>query len=166
MHYPYGNEAAISYGCGFEKVNDDNDYDYRHKCHTEPGSSGSPILNALNNKVIDIHKGYINKNNFNIGTFLKFPLNELFQHKNQEGEIIIFISCPYGPKFYLRVNLSNTAKELKKMINEKLEEKYRIPEERMMLMFNGDIFYDGQTLDYYELEDYDSILMFRKIYGG
>ena len=169
LHYPYGDEAAISYGCGFEKVekvNDDNDYDYKHKCHTESGSSGSPILNALNNKVIGIHKGYINKNNFNIGTLLKFPLNELFQHKNQEAEIIIFIDSCEREEFDLRVNLSNTVKELKKMINEKLEEKYRIPEERMMLMFNGDIFYDGQTLDYYELEDYDSILMFRKIYGG
>ena len=64
----------ISKGTGIEKI---NEYDIKHLCNTQPGSSGSPILNLLTNKVIGIHKGTIPKKKINIGTFLKFPLNEL-----------------------------------------------------------------------------------------
>ena len=70
-------EAKVSKGKGIEKV---NDYDIKHFCHTEPGSSGGPILSNFTNKVIGIHKGSIAKYGkcaYNIGTFLKFPLNEL-----------------------------------------------------------------------------------------
>ena len=44
------------------------------------GSSGSPILNLTNNKVIGIHKGCVKIKDeviLNIGTLLKFPLKEL-----------------------------------------------------------------------------------------
>ena len=73
MHYPNAEEAKVSFGSGIEKV---NEYDIKHKCHTEPGSSGGPILSKLTNKVIGIHKGSIG-NKYNIGTFLKYPLNDL-----------------------------------------------------------------------------------------
>ena len=79
LHHPNAEEAKVSFGSGIEKS---NDYDIKHKCHTEPCSSGGPILNLIN-KVIGIHKGSIDKYGecaYNIGTFLKFPLNEL---KNQ-----------------------------------------------------------------------------------
>ena len=66
-------EAKISFGSGIEKV---NDCDIKHLCHTEPGSSGGPILSKITNKVIGIHKGSIG-NKYNLGTFLKFPLNLL-----------------------------------------------------------------------------------------
>ena len=76
LHYPNSGKASISYGTGIEKI---NEYDIKHLCNTQPGSSGGPILSRLTNKIIGIHKGYINKKNdrYNIGTFLKFPLNEL-----------------------------------------------------------------------------------------
>ena len=79
LHYPMAEEAKVSKGKGIEKV---NDYDIKHFCHTEPGSSGGPILSKKTNKVIGIHKGSIGKGkcDYNIATFLKFPLNEL---KNQ-----------------------------------------------------------------------------------
>jgi V8-like Glu-specific endopeptidase len=72
-------EASISYGTGVELI---NEYDIKHKCNTDYGSSGGPILNYSTNKVIGIHKGSVKKDDgknidFNIGTFLKFPLNEL-----------------------------------------------------------------------------------------
>ena len=43
------------------------------------GSSGAPILNYKTDKVIGIHKRIICHQNkqFNIGTYLKYPLNEL-----------------------------------------------------------------------------------------
>ena len=34
-----------------------NKYNIIHTCSTDDGSSGSPILNLKNNKVVGIHKG-------------------------------------------------------------------------------------------------------------
>ena len=73
LHHPNVEKAKISFGSGIEKVND-NDYDIKHFCHTEPGSSGGPILSKITNKVIGIHKGSIDrygKSDYNLGTFLK-----------------------------------------------------------------------------------------------
>ena len=94
--YPkYGNEqkASVSYGI----LRDIQNYDLFHFCSTEVGSSGSPILNISNNKVIGMHKASI-RLNYNKGTFLKDPITEFmksytefFERKNQEP-----ISCiPY-----------------------------------------------------------------------
>ena len=87
LHYANAEEAKISFGKGLKK---ENDYDIKHLCHTEIGSSGGPILSRMTNKVIGIHKGSIGKGkigksncNYNIGTFLKYPLNEV---KNQNKQ--------------------------------------------------------------------------------
>ena len=47
-----------------------------HKCSTEPGSSGCPIINIDNNKVIGIHKGAYSKGDFNLGTILREPIEK------------------------------------------------------------------------------------------
>ena len=80
LHYPNGGKVSVSYGYGIEKI---NNYDIKHLCNTLPGSSGGPILSLESNKIIGIHKGYINKEKFNIGTFIKFPLNEINKIKNE-----------------------------------------------------------------------------------
>ena len=86
LHYPNYQNSAVSYGKGI--IYDPNyKYDIQHKCHTLPSSSGGPILNLLTNKVIGIHKGNIQKNSeikYNIGTFLKDPLEEI---KNKDNKI-------------------------------------------------------------------------------
>ena len=77
LHYANAEEAKVSFGKGIKKL---DNYDIKHLCHTEPGSSGGPILSRMTNKVIGIHKGSIVKYGkcaYNIGTFLKFPLNDL-----------------------------------------------------------------------------------------
>ena len=81
LHYPYGNKASVSYGLS----SDIDDYEMKHLCSTEHGSSGSPILNLSNNKVIAIHKQGSKKFNFNIGTFLKFPLNDFYDIKRKKS---------------------------------------------------------------------------------
>ena len=48
-----------------------------HFCETQFGSSGSPIINLDNYKVLGIHKGTLKNRNYNIGTFLKIPIQEL-----------------------------------------------------------------------------------------
>ena len=92
LHYPNAGECKVSYGKGIQKI---NEYDISHLCNTESGSSGAPILSLLTNKVIGIHKAANKIKNFNIGTFLKFPLNEMKNEsinniiiKNQEIKLI------------------------------------------------------------------------------
>ena len=83
LHYPYSKEPSISYGNGIEKI---NEYDIKHLCNTDNGSSGAPILNTATDKIIGIHKGFIQKKQFNIGTFLKFPLDELNKNSNKQND--------------------------------------------------------------------------------
>ena len=87
LQYPQGRNAAVSYGL---LISLDN-YEIKHTCSTENGSSGSPILNLENNKVIGIHKeGSINFE-FNKGTYLKYPLIDFIQkNKNKINNDIIY----------------------------------------------------------------------------
>jgi len=79
LQYPHGNFASFSYGLATDII----DSEIKHICSTDNGSSGSPILNLSNNKVIGIHKQASIRSNFNKGTCLKFPLNEF------KGNILI-----------------------------------------------------------------------------
>ena len=104
LHFPKGDKASYSSDIGIEKV---NKYDIKHTCNTELGSSGGPILSKLSNKVIGIHKGFIDKINgkkFNIGTFLKFPLNEL---NNNSINIDIWKSSIKFDDKIIKSNFSN-----------------------------------------------------------
>ena len=78
--------AAVSYGIIKSKT-EENEFNIIHYCCTEYGSSGSPIVNVLNNKVIGIHKERNNKN-YNKGTLLKYPIdeymNKFFNKDNNE----------------------------------------------------------------------------------
>ena len=88
LHYIYGKNICVSYGI----LNKINKYDIIHICSTDNGSSGSPILNLENNKVIGIHKEGSTKYNFNKGTLLKYPLNDIINKYNKNiiiGEINI-----------------------------------------------------------------------------
>jgi len=60
-----------------------------HKCSTDSGSSGSPILNLKNNKIIGIHKGTPDfTKNFNYGTLLKYTLNDFINQNKTKNNII------------------------------------------------------------------------------
>ena len=87
LHYPgYEEKAQISFGEGIKKIKEDND-DIMHKCHTDSGSSGSPILCMATNKVIAIHRGGNSYKGYNYATFLKFPLNELMNKNENEIKV-------------------------------------------------------------------------------
>ena len=86
LHYPNG-ELNVSYGL----INDIIDKKIiNHKCCTEEGSSGSPILLLETFKVIGIHYCSGLKNiNLNYGTFIKYA-KDLFNNKyHNNNEIII-----------------------------------------------------------------------------
>ena len=73
IHYPKRGESSVSFGLLKEIKEDDS---IIHLCNTQNGSSGSPILNLTNNKVIAIHLGGSKDYNFNEGSFLKKPIIE------------------------------------------------------------------------------------------
>ena len=52
LQYPNGKNSYVSYGL----LNINHKYNIMHKCNTDDDSSGSPILNLQNNKLIGIHK--------------------------------------------------------------------------------------------------------------
>ena len=71
--YSNGQKAAVSYGI-IKNIQDE--YNIIHYCSTQGGSSGSPIINLINNKILGIHKESIKNKNYNRGTLLNFPINE------------------------------------------------------------------------------------------
>lgn len=117
LQYPHGEEASVSYGLltSIDKA------EIKHKCSTEKGSSGSPILNLKTNKVIGMHKEGSTVFNFNIGTFLKYPLNDFINNninENNDNNINIYMNnimpnyniqndlC-YNPIYLNNINFGN-----------------------------------------------------------
>ena len=74
--YSISKDPLLSFGI----INNIYNNDILHLANTKKGSTGSPILNLSNNKVIGIHKGGSDRFNFNKGIFLKEPL--FYFHKN------------------------------------------------------------------------------------
>ena len=70
LHYEFGKEAKFSTGIikKFDIINNLNAIFY--SCSTQPGSSGGPIINSKNNKVIGLHKGFDIRSVLNQGIFI------------------------------------------------------------------------------------------------
>jgi V8-like Glu-specific endopeptidase len=75
LHYPNQDKSSVSYGITKKIENGE----INHLCSTQPGSSGSPILDLNNNKVIGIHKGSLKEKNINLGTLLRKPLEQFYK---------------------------------------------------------------------------------------
>ena len=95
MQYLEG-RLSVSFGTLYN-ISDDKKYKFIHKCCTNRGSGGSPILNINNNKVIGLHcEG--NKR-FNIGIFLNYPIKE-FIKLNFDNE---FLLKEFNKKYNLNI---------------------------------------------------------------
>ena len=89
LHYPSNFDeikAAVSFGILKSNFEDKN-YNFKHFCCTEFGSSGAPLLNLENNKIIGIHKEAGKNKQYNIGAFLYEPLKEVI-NKYREQKIL------------------------------------------------------------------------------
>ena len=75
ISYPKNEQASVSYGLLKEVTS----YKMLHMCSTDRGSSGSPILNLKNNKVIGLHIGSYNDSS-NFGLFLKNPIFDFIKN--------------------------------------------------------------------------------------
>ena len=83
IQYPEG-ELSVSFG-QLRKIKNENEICFEHICNTKEGSSGSPILNKKNNKVIGVHKGaHNNSNKFNVGSFLNEAIKEFIEKYESE----------------------------------------------------------------------------------
>ena len=78
LQYPNGRESSHSLGL----VKNIIDSNIIHSCSTVFGSSGSPILNLSNYKIIGFHKGG-SLLNLNKGTFVKFIINKFNKECSQ-----------------------------------------------------------------------------------
>ena len=84
LHYPKGIKMEVSSGL-IKSINEEEERKtIYHLCSTSGGSSGSPIINTGNFKVIGIHKGAPSgAQNYNLGTILKEPIEKF----NEEMKI-------------------------------------------------------------------------------
>ena len=76
LHYPKGELLCDSTGI---ISNLSENYDIEHKCSTEKGSSGGPIINLNNQKVFGIHNGHDNYSNINYGKCIRGAIKEFIQ---------------------------------------------------------------------------------------
>ena len=81
ISYQNGEKVYASYGLTKDFQ---NDFIIRHLCMTESGSSGSPLLNLSNHKVIGIHSAGSQKFSYNFAIILKSPIKEFIKkYKNE-----------------------------------------------------------------------------------
>ena len=82
IQYPLEYKASVSYGI----INTLKDYNLEYSCNTNSGSSGSPIINIINNEIIGIHKEGLKRKIINRGTLLKYPINDFINTKLKNNE--------------------------------------------------------------------------------
>lgn len=135
LHYPGnlgGNNVVVSYGILKKRFEEEENYDFMNYCSTKSGSSGSQILNILNNKVIGIHKQRSVIGEHNIGAFLYGSIKEFiflyknykqkpkyFINKSKSKEIISFLSLE-------RMNMFNIYNENNDFISKRINNIYFI----------------------------------------
>ena len=86
LHYP-NEKISVSYGI-LNEVCEEKKYEFNHYCTTYEGSSGSPILDLSENRIIGIHKG--TKDKYNLGTFINYPINEFIKENYMDKNLIEF----------------------------------------------------------------------------
>jgi hypothetical protein len=92
IHFPNGNESSLSIGL-IDKIEDDI---IQHKCATQKGSSGAPIINLNNYKIIGIHQGTEIVLSLNSGILLKNIINDFNKIKyTHEKKILYFDNGRY-----------------------------------------------------------------------
>ena len=79
LSYPMG---KLEFSNGMIKKLTEDGYHIYHLCRTTPGCAGGPIIDLKNYHVIAVHQGSSKGNKFNIGIFLKKPLEEFRKINN------------------------------------------------------------------------------------
>ena len=107
ISYPKSVSAMISYGL----IKEIDGYKINHLCSPEKGSTGSPIINLDNHKVLGLNvRGNKNKDDFlNIGHLIRKPINE-FLSEMKKSDYLINNSLNYLDKNITIENEDNKVK--------------------------------------------------------
>ena len=138
LHYPQSGKIKIAHGV-IKFINEKN-YNIGHLCVTYGGSSGGPLINLNNYKVIGVYKGGIIENKINVGTLINAPIKDFYN------------------------NVNNIKKE-KKDIEKKIEnEKFNKPIEIKNEINEITIIYTNKKKEFKKSEDYSKINFRKKIF--
>ena len=105
--HPNEKEILVSYGI-LNEICEDKKYEFQHYCTNFKGSSGSPILDILNNKIFGMHKISIGEN-YNLGTFINYPINEFIEENYIDNNLNEF-----NKKFNLNIKYNITNLDLRR----------------------------------------------------
>ena len=105
LHYPGEKGISVSYGI-LDEIFLDKKYEFKHFCTTDRGSSGSPILDIQENKIIGVHKA-AKGNAYNLGTFINCPVKEFIEENYIDNKMIEF-----SKKFNLNIKSNITKLKL------------------------------------------------------
>ena len=90
---------VVSYGT----IHNLEEFTIHHLCSTDMGSTGSPILDLRNNKVIGMHTQSHSRLKCNRGTFLFYPIKDF----NDDNNLLI-INKEYNDKDFSNIKLIKT----------------------------------------------------------
>ena len=119
LNYIYGKDIKTSYG----KLNYIKENKIIHKCNTDSGSSGSPIMLLKNNKIIGVHYAGSKNNNFNFGNLLKVPILEYIEINEKNRNYIISEINIDEDNVGKKIRILNSFEEFKRNRNTLIKEK-------------------------------------------
>ena len=120
IHYEKGKKTKFSNGL-IKSIKEDDSI-INHICQTEHGSSGSPIINLDNYKVIGIHRGFKKGDEWNIGIMLTSPINDFMSELLKEKEINIILNKKY--LFRKAVKVIDSLFSLRKILGEDIKDDF------------------------------------------
>jgi len=145
LHCPKGNEISISPG-NIKYIKNNTIF---HKCSTDHGSSGSPIFNKSNFKILGVHKGH--NNNYNLGSLIGKPIEEFIKKNyveninniedlnNNSNDDYNIINNPINNAIILNNNFIDNNNN-----NDEITIQYKINNNIIKNMFGSDIKIFGQ----------------------
>jgi len=142
LGYPFCDKSSVSYGI----INTIQNSNIAYLCSTEKGSSGSPILNLKNNKVIGIHQGSFESYDLNKGSILNNSIN-LFQEKycniqkkpaKKKFTLINNVETDFKPEYNnIKFIKKDTNKILKRLLFYEGFQIYRIKDSKLIGALEG-----------------------------
>jgi hypothetical protein len=109
LYYHEQKGPLVSYGSLNKKVS----HNLIHLCQVEESSAGAPILNLENNKVIGLHTFSKKSPYYNMGSFLKYAINDLNKFKNQIGIIVEVNEYDLNKEVYFFKSRSKLCRRIK-----------------------------------------------------